>query len=93
VPEPQQVQAVIEQEAAGPVADRHLDITADVCPMTFVRTRLALDRMQPGQTLLVLLRGEEPTRNVPRTAVEQGHAVLSLSPGVDGTQLLLLRRG
>jgi len=94
MPEPQQVQAVIEEEAtAGPVADRHLDITADVCPMTFVRTRLALDRMQPGQTLLVRLRGEEPTRNVPRTAVEQGHAVLSLSHEADGTQLLLLRRG
>ena len=79
--------------AGGPAADRTLDITADVCPMTFVRTRLALDRMQPGQTLLVRLRGEEPTRNVPRTAAEQGHAVLSLSPGEDGTQLLLLRRG
>jgi TusA-related sulfurtransferase len=57
-------------------ADSDLDITAETCPMTFVRTRLALDRMQPGQVLRVLLRGEEPRRNVPRTAAEQGHAVL-----------------
>ena len=55
-----------------PVADQELDITAEVCPMTFVRTRLALDRMAPGQILLVRLRGEEPLRNVPRTAREQG---------------------
>ena len=44
-------------------ADRTLDITRDLCPMTFVRTRLALDRMTAGQTLLVLLKGEEPRQN------------------------------
>ena len=73
--------------------DRELDITSELCPITFVRTRLALDRMQPGETLLVRLRGEEPLRNVPRTAREQGHEVLSLQPATDGVSLLLLRRG
>jgi tRNA 2-thiouridine synthesizing protein A len=76
-----------------PVPDRELDITADVCPMTFVRTRLALDRMAPRQILLVRLRGEEPLRNVPRTAREQGHEVLALDTGADGVATLLLRRG
>jgi tRNA 2-thiouridine synthesizing protein A len=75
--------------------DLTLDITADTCPMTFVRTRLALDRMQPGQTLLLRLRGEEPRRNIPRTAAEQGHAVLAQREegGPDGALLLLLRKG
>ena len=57
--------------------DSRIDITRDTCPMTFVRTRLALDRMAPGQVLLVEMRGAEPVRNVPRTAVEQGHQVLA----------------
>jgi tRNA 2-thiouridine synthesizing protein A len=74
-------------------ADQELDITSEVCPMTFVRTRLALDRMTPGQTLLVRLRGEEPLRNVPRTAREQGHDVLSQETDADGVTRLLLRRG
>ena len=74
-------------------ADHELDITGEVCPMTFVRTRLALDRMAPGQTLLVRLRGEEPQRNVPRTAREQGHEVLSLTTDANGVSRLLLRRG
>ena len=74
-------------------ADREIDITADLCPMTFVRTRLALDRMTPGQILQVRLRGEEPLRNVPRTAVEQGHRILSLDTGPDGVSVLRLRRG
>jgi TusA-related sulfurtransferase len=70
-----------------------LDITREVCPMTFVRTRLALDRLAPGQLLLVLLRGEEPRLNVPRTALAQGHQVLSQEDGADGITRLLLRRG
>ena len=74
-------------------SDRTLDITGETCPMTFVRTRLALDRMQPGQTLLVRLAGEEPRRNVPRTALEQGHAVLAQRDLPDGTTALLLRKG
>lgn len=70
-----------------------LDITGELCPMTYVRTRLALDRMAPGGVLLVLLRGEEPRLNVPRTAAAQGHQVLSQELGADGVTRLLLRRG
>ena len=73
--------------------DRVLDITAETCPMTFVRTRLALDALQRDQTLLVLLRGEEPQRNVPRTAIEQGHEVISQETAADGITRLLLRKG
>ena len=60
--------------------------------MTFVRTRLALDRMQSGQTLLVRLRGEEPRMRVPPTVRELGHTVLAEATEPDGTTLLLLRR-
>ena len=74
-------------------ADHVLDITSEVCPMTFVRTRLALDRMAPGEVLLVRVTGEEPLRNVPRTAAEQGHQVLSVETRPDGVSEILLRRG
>ena len=70
-----------------------LDITGETCPMTFVRVRLALDRLAPGQLLEVLLKGEEPRRNVPRTAAEQGHAVVGQSEAGDGVMRLVLRRG
>lgn len=73
--------------------DMEVDITREVCPMTFVRTRLALDRLQTGQTLLVRLRGAEPLQNVPLTAAGLGHQVLSLTPQPDGSHLLLLCRG
>lgn len=80
-------------ETKSKIADRVLDITGEVCPMTFVRTRLALDRMAPGERLLVLLRGDEPVRNVPRTAREQGHLVLEQTPGDGGITRVLIEKG
>nr|WP_294503730.1 sulfurtransferase TusA family protein [uncultured Rhodopila sp.] len=70
-----------------------IDITGDICPMTFVRTRLALDKLAPGETLLVRLKGEEPLRNVPRTATEQGHRILAQETDSSGISMVLIRRG
>jgi TusA-related sulfurtransferase len=72
--------------------DHSIDITGETCPMTFVRVRLALDRMPAGQVLRVLLRGDEPRRNVPRTATEQGHAVIGTEEQADGALLLWIRK-
>lgn len=68
-----------------------LDITREVCPMTYVRVKLAVEAMEDGATLEILLRGTEPLHNVPRSAREDGHEVLSLQPLDDGTARLLLR--
>jgi TusA-related sulfurtransferase len=57
-----------------------LDITNEVCPLTFVRTKLLIERMAPGETAEVLLRGAEPLANVPRAVVGLGHQVLELAP-------------
>jgi TusA-related sulfurtransferase len=72
---------------------RELDITAEVCPMTFVRTRLALDRLAPGETLLVHLKGQEPLTNVPQSAKALGHDVVSIETDSLGISHLLIRRG
>jgi tRNA 2-thiouridine synthesizing protein A len=56
-------------------ADYLLDITGDRCPMTFVKTRLTLDKMQAGERLEVRLKGAGPLSNVPRSAKELGHIV------------------
>ncbi len=72
--------------------DATLDITAAVCPMTFVRTRLALDRLPPGALLLVLLKGDEPRQNVPRSAAALGHQVVAVETDAFGLTRLLLRR-
>lgn len=60
--------------------EHFLDITADVCPMTFVRTRLLIERMASGDTATIVLRGAEPIENVPASVTELGHRVVAMRP-------------
>ncbi len=75
-------------------ADIHLDITADVCPITFVRTKLMIEGMERGMVAEVRLNDGEPLKNVPRSVVEHGHTVVSLEPEDAGRRVwrLVLRK-
>ena len=52
-----------------------LDLTGVPCPMNWVRTKLALEELTPGDSLLVVLDDGEPLESVPRSAREDGHEV------------------
>ena len=73
------------------VMDRYLDITREVCPLTFVKTKLLIERLSPGQTAEIRLKGAEPLENVPRSVREHGHEVLSLEPEDSATGVYVLR--
>jgi tRNA 2-thiouridine synthesizing protein A len=70
----------------------HLDITQDRCPMTFVKTKLELEKLQPGDTLEVLLNDGEPLNNVPKTAVEQGFSIVEKVHVKDNVHRLVIRK-
>ena len=55
--------------------------------MTWVKTKLTLERLAPGETLVVRCREGEALENVPRSAREAGHEV-----AVDGTTVRIVRR-
>jgi tRNA 2-thiouridine synthesizing protein A len=57
-----------------------LDITKEHCPMTFVKVKLKLSKMEKGDQLEVLLSEGEPLDNLPKSAEEQGFKVLSIEP-------------
>jgi tRNA 2-thiouridine synthesizing protein A len=60
-----------------------IDLCGELCPFTFVRTKLALEELQIGAVLRVIVDHEPATRNIPRSATEWGQevvAVISLSP-------------
>jgi TusA-related sulfurtransferase len=56
--------------------DATLDICGEVCPFTFVRTKLALEALPIGAVLRVLVDHEPATRNIPRSAAEWGQEVV-----------------
>jgi len=47
--------------------------------MTFVKTKIQLSKLQPGDLLEVFLTEGEPLNNVPRSSKEQGYNVLEVS--------------
>lgn len=59
--------------------------------MTFVRTKLRLERLRPGEILKVRLRGEEPLRNVPRAARDEGHTIMGIEAQGD-VHIVTIRR-
>ncbi len=78
------------------LAAARLDLRADTCPITWVKTRMALEKVQEGELLVLLLREGEPLRNVPATAVEEGHRVVSRQPREEqgaGTWEVVLEKG
>ena len=66
---------------------RTLDVTDLTCPMTWVRTKLELERMAPGEELEVRCPEGEALENVPRSAAEAGHDV-----AVSGAIVRIVRR-
>ena len=75
---------------------RCIDIRDAACPLTWVRTRVALDQLAAGETLEVLVVEGESLDNVPRTAEEEGHSVASREPwpqaGQGAWRVLLVKR-
>jgi TusA-related sulfurtransferase len=63
-----------------------LDLRGVPCPLNWVRARLALEAMAPGESLLVRLDPGEPLESVPASALEDGHAVV-----VEGTSVTIVR--
>lgn len=57
-----------------------LDVRGEVCPYTFLKAKLALEPMTPGQVLRVLVGNETSARDVPRSLGDAGHAVLAVEP-------------
>ena len=58
--------------------DEEDDITDKVCPLTFVKAKVAIDELDDGQVLAVRMNDGEPVQNVPRSLKEEGHGTYTL---------------
>ena len=64
-----------------------LDLTGVICPLNWVKAKLALEELNVGDELTILLDPGEPIESVPRSAREDGHEVR-----VDGTTVTIVKR-
>ena len=70
-----------------------LDLRGVICPYNFVRTKLKLETMEPGQVLAVVLDEGEPMNNVPQSVTNEGHTVLGQEPLTGSYRVLIRKRG
>lgn len=69
-----------------------VDLRGVVCPMNFVKAKLALEMIETGDTVQFLLDDGEPVKNVPRSIKGEGHKLLGLEE-TDGYYTLTVEKG
>ena len=72
--------------------DDTVDITDVVCPVTFVKAKVALEELDEGQVLSIRMNDGEPVQNVPRSIKEEGHQILKQDDNEDGTYTLYVKK-
>ena len=69
-----------------------VDITDKVCPLTFVKAKVAIDELDDGEVIAIRMNDGEPVQNVPRSIKEEGHQILKLVNNEDGTYNLIVKK-
>jgi TusA-related sulfurtransferase len=72
--------------------DRELDIRGDVCPFTFVKSKLVLEQMEEGQVLRVIVDYKPSAENVPKSMREEGQEVLAVNQIGENTWEIIVRK-
>jgi tRNA 2-thiouridine synthesizing protein A len=70
-----------------------LDLSGEICPYTFVKTKLALEDLAAGAELRIVVDHAPASRNVPRACREDGHEVITVVETAPGQWEILVRKG
>jgi TusA-related sulfurtransferase len=84
------------EKAAGRTGrgpDEILDLRGMKCPMNLLRVKLALEPMQDGATLQVIIDTGEPVRSIPHAAKEEGHKIIEAERLDSDSFSLLIEKG
>ncbi len=72
--------------------DKKIDIRGLVCPYTFVKAKLAIEDMEIGQVLEILVDYPEAIKNIPKSMQDHGQTVLEISKKDDRNWVILVRK-
>ena len=79
-------------DPGGPESPLEIDLSGELCPFTFVRTKLALEELPMGALLRVIVDHEPATRNIPRSATEWGQEMIAVTRLTQHTWAIDLRK-
>jgi tRNA 2-thiouridine synthesizing protein A len=69
-----------------------LDLSGEVCPYTFVRTKLRLEELPLGAELHILVDHAPAAENVPRSLAAEGQEVVSVAPEGARWRIVAIKR-
>lgn len=78
-----------------PEPAKTLDVRGTKCPLNFVKTCLALEKMPPGEVLAVLIdQDSQSALNIPNSLKQEGHTVLAVdvAAGQSSTLKILVEK-
>ncbi|MBI5183321.1 MAG: pyridoxal-phosphate dependent enzyme [Nitrospinae bacterium] len=58
---------------------QELNIKGEVCPYTFVKSKLAIEKLEPGDILRIIVDHFPALDNVPRSLTDDGHEILKIN--------------
>ncbi len=73
-------------------ADQELDLKGEVCPYTFVKSKLALEEMEVGEVLQVTVDHLPAVENVPRSMKNEGQEVLGIAQVNDSDWTITIKK-
>ena len=56
-----------------------LNLKGEICPMTFVKTKLAIERLNSGERIKVIFNSSEAKINVPKSLKELNYKVIAIN--------------
>ena len=56
-----------------------IDMLDEVCPMTFVKTKLAIEKINQGERIKIIYNSQEAKTNVPKSLYELNHKIVSIN--------------
>lgn len=59
---------------------KSIDLHGVVCPLNFVKTKLALEELAAGELLEVIIDEGDAMLNIPRSVKEEGHKIVKVTP-------------
>lgn len=69
-----------------------IDLRGVSCPTNFVKAKLALEELENGTVVRILLDDGEPVKNVPRSLKADGHKLIGLKQTEEGHYVLELEK-
>lgn len=72
--------------------NKTIDIKGQVCPYTFVRSKLALEKMPLGEVLEIVTDHKPASENVPKSMENEGQKVLKIEQTAEKEWHIFVRK-